>query len=98
MLAVRNMMLLISINYFFVIITYITKHSGSNPICGGDDIENNSNIEHYGTSSYQVVQIGTSESNQPVEANNNWMFSWRLRTSIIELQLYPSNHALTHSS
>ena len=48
-------------------ITYIAKCSGNNSIGGWNDIKANSNIEHNGTSSYQVVQVGTGKSNQPTE-------------------------------
>ena len=53
-----------------MLLTYIAKDGGSNLIISWDNIKVNINIEHNGTSSYQVVQVRTSESNQPVYGYN----------------------------
>ena len=45
--------------------TYIAKDGGSIPITGGDDIKIDINVQQNGTSSYQIIQIGTGKSNQP---------------------------------
>ena len=46
-------------------IIYIAKDGGSILITGGDDIKIDINVQQNGTSTYQIIQIGTGKSDQP---------------------------------
>ena len=48
-------------------LTYIAIDCGSNLTVGWDDINAHTNIEYNCTNSCQVVQVGTSESDQSAE-------------------------------
>ena len=48
-----------------IMYTYVTKDSSSSLIISGDDIKIDIDVQHNGTSSYQVIQIRTGKSDQP---------------------------------
>ena len=45
--------------------TYIAKDGSSSLVTGGDDIKIDSNVQHNGTNSYQIIHIGTGKPDQP---------------------------------
>ena len=44
-------------------ITYIAEHGSCQLVVSGDNIEADINIQDNGSNSYQVVQVGTGETN-----------------------------------